>query len=97
MRLYLRAQVEARALEVWGDADALELERARRRGKRDLAKHKQTQRRLRALRMDVRSSLYERTTRAHEHRFGPERHDPATDEYERECLECGHRESYEKM
>lgn len=77
--------------------EALEEERARRVEARAVTQHKQTARRLRALRMDVRSSLFDRSHATHEHRFGPERHDPAADVYERTCLDCGHVESYEKM
>ncbi|XP_075986580.1 DNA repair protein complementing XP-A cells homolog Xpac [Anticarsia gemmatalis] len=97
MRLYLRAQVEARALLVWGSEEALERERERRDEARARSKHKQTARRLRALRMDVRSSLFDRTRAAHEHDFGAERYDAASDQYERTCASCGHVESYEKM
>lgn len=97
MRLYLRPQLEARALQVWGSEEALERERERRDEARARSQHKLTQRRLRALRMDVRSSLFDRTRAAHTHEFGPERYDDDADLYERECLQCGHKESYEKM
>lgn len=97
MRLYVRACVEARAREVWGGEEALQRERARRDEKRAHAALKAHQRRLRALRMDVRSSLFRRGAEAHQHRWGPERHDAAADEYSRECLDCGHTETYEKM
>lgn len=96
MRLYLRAQVAARALLVWGSAAALAQERARRRERGERARQAQARRRLRALRLDVRSSVYARGADAHRHRFGAERR-CAGDEYERECLDCGHRETYEKM
>ncbi|XP_063824464.1 DNA repair protein complementing XP-A cells homolog isoform X1 [Ostrinia nubilalis] len=97
MRLYLRAQVEARAREVWGSEEALERERERRTAARARAGQKAAARRLRALRMDTRSSLFDRAHAAHAHRFGPERHDAAADEYARTCLDCGHVETYEKM
>ncbi|KAI5631711.1 hypothetical protein NE865_15586 [Phthorimaea operculella] len=97
MRLYLRAQVEARAIEVWGSEEALELERAERDMKRVRTKQRADARRLRALRMDVRSSLFARNTGAHEHRWGAERYDADDDTYSHDCLECGHTETYEKM
>lgn len=97
MRLYLRPQVERRALDVWGSEEALERERERRDDKRARAKLSQTQRRLRALRMDVRSSLFDRTRAAHRHEFGAEQHCADTDLYSRACLQCGHVQSYEKM
>lgn len=97
MRLYVRAAVEARAREVWGGEAQLRDERARRDELRARTAVKAQQRRLRALRMDVRSSLFRRAPAAHQHRWGPERHDAAADEYERACLDCGHTETYEKM
>ncbi|XP_046978533.1 DNA repair protein complementing XP-A cells homolog [Vanessa cardui] len=96
MRLYLRAQVEARALQVWGSAEELQRELEERRARRDKAADTAARRRLRALRMDVRSSLYDRTRAHHEHAFGPETYDAAADIYSRSC-ECGHVETYEKM
>ncbi|RVE48545.1 hypothetical protein evm_006856 [Chilo suppressalis] len=95
MRLYLRAQLEERALAVWGSRAALDAERARRVEARARTRHKGVQRRLRALRMDVRSSLYERGATHHTHQWGPERRDD--DLYTRACLTCDHTETYEKM
>ncbi|CAH2049780.1 unnamed protein product, partial [Iphiclides podalirius] len=97
MRLYLRAQVEERARLVWGSEERVELERAARAERRERAGAKAARRRLSALRMAVRSSLYDRSSRAHRHRFGEERHDADADEYSRTCEECGHVETYEKM
>lgn len=96
MRLYLRAQVEARALQVWGSWRALREERERRAAARSRSQQSQTARRLRALRMDVRSSLFDRTRAPHDHEFGAEQYDAATDQYSRACA-CGHVETYEKM
>lgn len=96
MRLYVRACVEARAREVWGGEAELLAERARRDDKRERVAQRAQHRRLRALRMDVRSSLFRRGAEAHLHRWGPERR-AADDEYSRDCLDCGHTETYEKM
>ncbi|XP_045495122.1 DNA repair protein complementing XP-A cells homolog isoform X2 [Colias croceus] len=96
MRLYLRAQVEARAREVWGAPERLQRERAERDARRERASATAQRRRLRALRMDVRSSLYDRTRDLHEHAYGPERYDADNDVYERSCA-CGHVQTYEKM
>ncbi|XP_050347285.1 DNA repair protein complementing XP-A cells homolog [Nymphalis io] len=96
MRLYLRAQVEERALLVWGSAEELQRELEERRARRDKAADTAARRRLRALRMDVRSSLYDRTRAHHEHAFGPEIYDADADVYRRSC-DCGHVETYEKM
>ncbi|OWR50806.1 DNA repair protein complementing XP-A cell [Danaus plexippus plexippus] len=96
MRLYLRVQVEQRALEVWGSEEQLRREREERDRRRERAADTAARRRLRALRMDVRSSLFDRTRAAHEHVYGPETYDPDEDVYRRRC-ECGHVQSYEKM
>ncbi|KAJ8735172.1 hypothetical protein PYW07_006792 [Mythimna separata] len=96
MRLYLRAQVEARAHEAWGSAEELQAERSRREEARARSKHTATARRLRALRMDVRSSLFAAKRATHEHEFGAEQYDADRDQYSRTCA-CGHVETYEKM
>lgn len=96
MRLYLRAQVEDRAWLTWGGPAALAEERARREAARTRSRQTATARRLRALRMDVRSSLFDRTRAPHEHEFGAEQYDVDEDQYSRACA-CGHVETYEKM
>lgn len=52
-----------------------------------------------ALRMSVRSSLYDRTTKSssHEHEFGPETYNEEDDNYTRNCLTCSYLEVFEKM
>ena len=57
MKLYLRFQVEDRALEVWGNEELLKEEREKRNGMREKRKRKQYDKRLTNLRMTVRSSL----------------------------------------
>lgn len=96
MRLYLRVQVEQRALDVWGSLEALQAEQATRTERRRCAAATHERRRLRNLRMDVRSSLFDRTRETHEHVYGPERYRADDDVYERAC-ECGHLLVYEKM
>ncbi len=53
MKLFLRFQVEKRALEVWGTEEALENEHEKREEKRDQAKVKKFNKKLKALRMQV--------------------------------------------
>lgn len=97
MRLYLRAQLSARALEVWGSRAELDAALARREERRVRTRGAQAERRVRALRRDVRSALFVRKQSRHEHRWGPERCDADGDGYTRACLDCGHEETYEKM
>lgn len=46
--------------------------------------------------MQVRSSLYDKTTSNHEHEFGPET-DLGDDNYSHTCTSCGYEETFEKM
>jgi hypothetical protein len=53
---------------------------------------------LTALRMSVRSSLYDRTNKSsHEHQFGPETYNEADDTYTHTCITCDYAETFEKM
>uniref|UniRef100_A0A182NH84 XPA C-terminal domain-containing protein n=1 Tax=Anopheles dirus TaxID=7168 RepID=A0A182NH84_9DIPT len=98
MKLYLHLQIEQRALEVWGSEERLLQEKEDRDEKREVAKVKKYNKRLKELRMDVRSSLYDKTVRAHVHEYGAsEVYNEADDTYTRTCELCGHSETYEKM
>ncbi|XP_075215773.1 DNA repair protein complementing XP-A cells homolog Xpac [Lycorma delicatula] len=98
MKLYLQLQIEKRALEVWGSQEELEEEIERREEKKCATKAKKYNKNMKALRMTVRSSLYDRTTKSsHEHEFGPETYNEEDDNYSRNCLTCQYSEVFEKM
>ena len=102
MRLYLRLQVEKRALEVWETPEALEAEIAKKEGKRDMVKAKKLGKRIKALRMQMRGSLFAKDYKTvigvgHEHEFEPEIYNEESDEYSKKCKTCGHVNTYEKM
>lgn len=98
MKLYLHLQVEQRALEVWGSEEALLEQREQRDEKREKAKLSKYNKNMKQLRMEMRSSLFDRTSAAqHEHEFGEERYDEERDVYEQECVECGFKQEFEKM
>merc|ERR1712001_153943 len=97
MKLFLRLQVEQRALEIWKDEETLENEHEKRELKRDQAKVKKVNKKLKALRMQVRGSLYKKDISNHEHEYGEEVYDAEEDEYSRTCKTCSHVHSYEKM
>lgn len=98
MKLYLHIQIEERALEIWGSEENLLKEREQREEKREMAKMKKYNKKLKHLRMDVRSSLYDKTTPAsHEHDYGPETYNEDDDTYSHECLTCKFSETFEKM
>ncbi|XP_018019413.1 DNA repair protein complementing XP-A cells homolog [Hyalella azteca] len=96
MKLYLKLQVEKRCLEVWGSEEALEEEIAKKAAQREVSKQKKFKKKMQELRMNVRSSLYTRATKSHEHEYGPEEH-LADDEYSKTCVTCGHSYTYEKL
>ncbi|XP_055628963.1 DNA repair protein complementing XP-A cells homolog [Toxorhynchites rutilus septentrionalis] len=98
MKLYLHLQIEQRALEVWGSEENLIQEKEQRDTKREVAKVKKYNKRLKELRMDVRSSLYDKTSQSHVHSWSEnEVHNEEEDTYTRSCESCGHKETYEKM
>lgn len=97
MKLYLRSQVEARALEVYGSLEKIEEEKEQREEKKELAKAKKFNKKLGELRKAVRSTLYDRTTKKHEHEFGESTYNPETEEYFHKCLTCDYSEIYEEL
>lgn len=97
MKLYLRSQVEARALEVHGSMDRIEEQKEVREEKKELAKAKRYNKQLSELRKAVRSTLYDKTTKKHEHEFGESTFNPETEEYFHQCLKCEYSETYEEL
>ncbi|KAL5965755.1 hypothetical protein TSMEX_006510 [Taenia solium] len=97
MQLFLEAQVAARSLEIWGSEAKVEAERASRVVKRERAKLRGFQKRVKELRIQVRSSLYAKKSVPHEHTFGPEVYDEKTGTYSKSCTSCGCVMSFEKM
>lgn len=98
MKLYLLLSVEKRALEVWGSEARIVEERELRDEKREKTKHKKYSKQMKALRMEVRSSLYDRTSKfGHTHEYGEETYHEEEDNYTHACKTCGFLETYEKM
>lgn len=97
MRLYLRLQVEERAIKVWGSEEALQEELEAREEKKVVAKSKKYAKKMKELRMAVRSSLYSKDLSAHVHKYGEEEYHEERDEYSQTCTTCGHVNTYEKM
>ena len=97
MKLYLRLQIEERALEVWGSEDELERQHELRDKKKEKIKLNKFNKRVKELRMAVRSSIYKRELTGHEHTYGEEVYNEGDDTYTRTCTECDHAQTYEKM
>lgn len=98
MRLYLKYQVEERALEVHGTEEGLEEEIEKREERRMIKKQKTYDKKMKSLSMQVRSSLYKRGMGKHEHEYGePVCIDEDKDLYRKECTSCGHQWDYEEL
>lgn len=97
MKLYLRSQVEVRALEVYESLDKIAEQKELREDKKEMAKAKKYNKKLSELRKAVRSTLYDKTTKKHEHEFGDSTYNPETDEYHHSCLKCEYSETYEEL
>lgn len=98
MKLYLKLQVEARAIEVHGSLDEIKKQKELREEKREIGKIKKYNKQLVELRKNVRATLYDnRTKAAHVHEFGPSDYNEETDEYTHVCTTCGFSETYEEL
>lgn len=98
MRLYLKFQIEERALEVHGSEEKLEEELDKREERRTVKKQKVYDKKMKTLSMQVRSSLYKRETGGHEHEYGEAKCiDEDNDLYQKICKTCGHKWEYEEM
>lgn len=85
-------------MEVWGSEEKIEEEREKREEKKVEAKSKKYHKQLKELRMNMRSSLYDRTSAGpHVHEFGEETYNEEDDTYTHVCLTCSYSETFEKM
>lgn len=96
MKLYYGPQVYDRAMEVWGSEEGLEKAHDERSSKREKTKRKKFDKKVKELRLAVRSSLVKVNSGPHEHEYGPESYDEESDTYSVSC-DCGHVRTYEKM
>lgn len=78
--------------------ERLVIERELRDEKRDKAKLNKYNKNMKQLRMEMRSSLYDRTTKGpHTHEYGEEKYHEDEDNYTHSCTICGFVETFEKM
>ena len=98
MKLYLHLMIEKRALEVWGSEEELLRQKEQREEQRDKAKLKKYNKNMKILRMEMRSSLYDRTSKTgHTHTYGEETYHEDEDNYTHACTICDFVETFEKM
>ncbi|XP_033099258.1 DNA repair protein complementing XP-A cells-like [Anneissia japonica] len=97
MKLYLKLQVEKKALSIWNSLEEIEEEKEKRTENKEKAKQKKFNKKIKDLRKEVRTSLWTRDLSEHCHSYGEEFCvDEENDMYSKECS-CGHKLTYEKM
>lgn len=89
--------MKARALVVWEDLAKIEEARKIREEKKEEMKVKKYNKQLTSLRMNVRSTLYDRTTKKHVHEFGESVFNEEEDNYTKVCKTCEYSETYEEL
>lgn len=83
---------------MWGSEEELFKQQENLEEKREVSKIKKYNKQMKQLRMDVRSSLYTKVTKAtHTHEFGPETYNEDDDNYSHACVTCQYSETFEKM
>lgn len=97
MKLYLECQVIKRSHEVWKSDEKLEEARQDRVDNREKVKQKKFDKKVKDLRLAVRSSLLKKDSSKHEHDFGPEQYNEVDDMYLKSCKTCKYTTTYEKM
>ncbi|XP_045216541.2 DNA repair protein complementing XP-A cells homolog [Mercenaria mercenaria] len=97
MKLYLESQVKKRSLEVWDSEDKMEEARQQRQENKEKAKQKKFDKKVKDLRLAVRSSLLKKEKGLHQHEFGSESYDEDEDMYSKTCKTCNYTMTYEKM
>lgn len=98
--VYLKKIIWKFQIEIFfrGSEERIIEERELRDEKRDKAKLKKYNKNMKQLRMEMRSSLYDRTTKApHAHEYGEETYHEEEDNYTHKCTICGFVETFEKM
>lgn len=98
MRLYLKFQIEERAIDVHGSEEKLEEELEKREERRTMKRQKTYDKKIKSLSMQVRSSLYKHKLGPHEHEFGEAICiDADNDKYEKTCKTCNYKWFYEEL
>ncbi|XP_014780939.1 DNA repair protein complementing XP-A cells homolog [Octopus bimaculoides] len=97
MKLYLESQVKRRAIDVWESEEKIEAAKEAKTEKRVNMKKKKFNKKMKELRMSVRSNLWQKQTSTHQHSYGEESYDEEEDMYSKTCTTCGNVMTYEKM
>lgn len=98
MKLYLRFQVHARAIEIYGSLDEIQKQKEDREEKREVGKIKKFNKQMVELKKNVRATLYDNRKKAsHTHEYGPRSYNEETDEFTEICTTCGFSNTFEEL
>lgn len=96
MKLYLRFQVQARAIEIYGSLHEIQKQKELREEKREVGKIKKFNKQMVELKKNVRATLFDKRKESHVHEFGPRSYNEETDEYTETC-DCGFTNTFEEL
>ncbi|VDK86187.1 unnamed protein product [Litomosoides sigmodontis] len=99
MKLYLKAQLERRCLEVYGSKEEFEKTKEARNTQRETRLEKRFEKKIKEMRQQVHGSKIFKSEygKAHDHVYGDETYDSIKGEYWKICKICEYKLSYEKM
>ncbi|VDM94792.1 unnamed protein product [Thelazia callipaeda] len=99
MKLYLKAQLKQRCLEVYGSIEAFEKAKETRTALKEVRLERRFEKKIKEMRQQVRGpkSFNNSNVRAHDHVYGDEMYDSKKDEFWKVCKICEYKLTYEKM
>lgn len=99
MKLYLKAQLEQRCLDVYGSKEEFEKTKETRAAQKESRMEKRFEKKIKEMRQQVRGPKGVRGNqdKAHEHVYGEESYDAKKDEYWKICKICGYKLTFEKL
>lgn len=99
MKLYLKAQLEERCLEIYKSWSNVEATKKSKTIQKEERVEKRFEKKIKEMRSQVRGPKGPKAQRSklHVHNFGDEAYDTERDEYKKICKDCGYEMFYEKM
>ncbi|VDD91548.1 unnamed protein product [Enterobius vermicularis] len=99
MKLYLKAQLEERCLELYESWENFEAVKKSKAAQKEELAEKRFEKKIKVMRAQVRGTMGQKAERSklHVHKFGDESYDKKRDEYKKTCKDCGYEMFYEKM
>lgn len=99
MKLYLKAELEKRCLEIYESWEKFEAVKESRATEKEARAEKSYEKKIRRMRQQLRGTKVPKLTKSqpHEHTYGEECYDEASGKYLSTCSVCGYVLSYEKF